>query len=789
MEKSEFFASLCRQTKVCSLAKALHLAKVSGYNSKVVAAIIQREDCVPLVMWALLEKAVYITQILKTIVKSSSFEEVSFKQLLWLFTKVKREGGTVYEALKIVSERKILDKFSFEDLLFFSEKIGYTDPVITNIGQKKSWQELDLESACSILRNNDSAAIAAIVIGKKNCPLERALNILHYHKNPTEIFGAIIARNDFKLSLIFELLEEPIWGKSEDVIMQNIHEIVARPDCSITRAYKLLKRAKKYNQEAFLGATMALIQKDKLPFFKAIDLMMNIDCHKEAVVSFELRRDFNLEHRVALVETMEGCVSRIYEKHNEPSYDNFDLEKIIEKGDWINPTLYEALSLNKKLPSLFTPLQIISQRDDWKALSFNEAVKLASETGSEIDVKGLIIAQKDCSLDQALSLAKFDKAKETVYDSRLLSVIIGKGIASFEDCLKFLKQSNDQLFTVASIVEKMEVSLEEMIKLKKNGFDNLANLDSAICKSRDWETISFDKAFDFLKITYKEPLGVIVKREDWKNLPFESAYNFLNGVNWKSDSFVVVPSLISKQDCPLKTSLELFSLLDSKLDHRKTLISITSRLDNSLEEALELSKETYYGSFGGIVLRSDWKELPLEKVYEYIEKYPSNDLIMSLMEREDWKNLPFETVVAKTPKLEGYYFSLYLGLIISNEKQPLIKALSLIKENKYDSILASNLVSRSDCSLELASNVFRETDHSASMVKAISNRSDFNNLSIEEALEFAKKTSSGFYSLIVEREDWKTIPLEKSLSLAEKHDYNNSIMISFFSHKDWSQAS
>lgn len=790
MEKKEFFASLCRQVKACSLKRAMGLAESNGYNSNIVAAIIERSDCSLLYMWMLLEKTPHVLPIINVVVKSKNFKEVSFKQLLWLFSKIKQEGSEsrfcTYDTLEIIDERKILNKFSFEELLHLSEIANYPDPVVKNIGRKKSWQELDLKAALRILDRTDSSSVATIVINRKDCSLERALEIFHKRRYPEENFEAIIARKDFKLDLIFAQMEKPLWGEIEDVIMQNVYSIISRKDCSITLAYELLERARNYDHESFSGATMALIQKNNLPFAKALEFMKGIECHKEAIISFESRKDFTLEKRVELIQTMEECIPAIYESGNEPHYDTFDLERVIEKGDWLSPTLKELLIFNRRL-NLCSPLRIISERADWKILSFAEAVKLAAETGNQVRVKCLIIRDKECSLSEALTLARFDKAVEDIYDANLLSAIIHKGIASLEESLEFLKHSNDPLWTVATLVEQTVVPLEEMVKLFRDGFSNLANLCSAISKSQDWKTIPLEKAFDFLqeKYMYKEPLMVIVGREDWQALPFQTAYDLLSKINWSGYYYIVIPSLTAKPDCPLKTALELINLLDQKQDIRKALYPVTSRLDNPLEEALKLSQQAYYGSFGGIIIRQDWKDVSLDKVCQYIEQYQDHDLVVSLAERADWQTLSFKEAVERLLGLDEYYRFIYLGLIISNEKYSLEESLSIVKEHKYEHMLAHKIIRRSDCSLNLASEVFKKADFSSSMYNAMLSRDDWKNMSLFEAFEFAKNTSVGFYSVIIEREDWKALSLTKSLQFAEKSNYNDSVMISIASRKNW----
>ena len=791
MEKKDFFASLCLQVKACSLKRAIGLAESNEYNPDIVAAIIERGDCSFLYLWMLLEKTPRVLPIIKTIVKSKNFKEVSFKQLLWLYNRVKQEGGEsrfcTYDTLEILDERKILNKFSFEELLHFSETADYPEPLVKNIGRKKSWQELDSKSALRILDRTDSSSVATIVINRKDCSLERALEIFHKRRYPEETFEAIITRKDFKLDLIFAKMEKPLWGETEDVIMQNVYSIISRRDCSITLAYELLERARRYDHESFSGATMALIQKNNLPFAKALELMKGIECHKEAIISFESRKDFTLQRRVELVDTMEECIPIIYESGNEPHYDSFDLERVVEKGDWLSPTLKELLIFNKRL-NLCSPLRIISERADWKALSFAEAVKLATETGNQVRVKCLIIRDKECSLSEALTLARFDKAVKDVYNYNLLSVIISKGIASLEESLEFLKQSNDPVSTVATLIGETVVPLEEMVKLFRDGFSNLANLCSAISRSEDWKTISLEKAFDFLQEEdiYKDPLGVIVGREDWQALPFQTAYDLLSKIDWSGYYYIVIPSLTAKPDCPLETALELINLLGPEKDTRKALYPVTSRLDNPLEDALKLSQQAYYGSFDGIIVRQDWKDLSLDKVCQYIEQYQDHDLVVSLVERADWQALSFKEAVEKLIGLDEYCRLIYLGLVIGNEKYSLEESLDILKEHKYQHMLAHKIIRRSDCSLVLASEIFKKADFSSSsMYDAMLSRDDWKNMSLADAFEFTKNTAVGFYSVIIEREDWKTLSLAKSLQFAEQSDYNDSVMISINSRKDW----
>ncbi|MHB8843033.1 MAG: hypothetical protein ACYC56_14805, partial [Candidatus Aquicultor sp.] len=587
MEKEKFFKALCSQTKFCTMSKALSFAAQSDYDLDVVSAIFSREDCLFPHMWILLTKVPHVLPVLEVAVKNKDFKKISFEQFYSLFVRARKEEGKnsyyVYNALTILADRKILNKFSVEELFIFSDRLGYMGPVMSCLGRKKQWQELPFDSAFDVLERKDShynPSLAKIVIGKQNCSLKKALEIFHDSRSPEEVFEAIIDRHNFKLDAIFHNLREPKWGKLEDVIMWNVNAIIARKDCSLKRSYELLEKAKQYDLDSFRYAAMALIAKDNLPFKKAIKLMKEISCTKQAISSFEKRKDFTLERRRELIRAMNESIPAIYEGGDTPDYDHYDLEEIIKKGDWITPPLHDALSLFSKMQHFDSSLQTISERPDWKKLSLNKAIKLAAETGNHTDVLQLIIATKKCPLAKALELALIPNSD--LYDSHLLRTIIAEGIASYEESLEILQKSNDPMYTVTIMVEQTKVPLSGMINLFRNGFSQLGNLSSAISKHEEWATIPLATAFDYLPDSYMEPINVIVAREDWQALPFAEAFNLLKTIKWESHAYWVVPSLTKKVDCPLKSAYELIGLLDPSNDIREAVYPVMSMLDNPL---------------------------------------------------------------------------------------------------------------------------------------------------------------------------------------------------------------
>jgi len=804
MEKKDFFSALCRQVKFCPLEKALLLAEKCGYEPVVVSAIIERPGCSFSRLWELLQKTSRVFPIMKSVAMSGNFRKISFVQFLSLFARAKKEGGNnpycIYDFLEIADQRKILNKFSVEQLLDFSNKIGYLWPVINNIGRKKSWKELEFDFVFDILQQRGGiydSNLARIVISRKDCCFEKAMEILISSDEPSDVLSAIIGRKDFKIDRILRELEMQINKKLanhernivsfEALIAWNAELIISRKDCSISRAYEILEITKKVDKGSFESAVMALIKKNNLSFNKTLDLMKLIDCTKMAIPSFEKRKDFVLERRIELIETMQASVSDIYAKRKEPDFDHFNLNKIIVNGDWVTPSLYEVLNLNKRVSYFDSPLKIISERKDWKKLSLSQAIKLAARTGNQNSVLQLIINQKKCPLEKALELAKLKNPDVDFYDSHLLQTIIEKGLPTHKESLDILAKSDDSFCTASVIVERKDtIPLDGMVNLYRNGFSNLANLSSAAAKHDDWKTISLEKVFDYLKdITYDGPLSVIVQREDWKTLPFQTAYDYLNSIDWSRHYQIVIPSLTAKKDCPLDSALKLLNLLEHERDNRDAIMPVTQRLDYPLEDALELAKSSYYECFKGIVLRKDWQELSLTKVFEYIEKYPNHSMLDYLSEREDWRALPIEEALKKLVGLESYYRLLYLGLIVRQETYPFEKSLLIVEKYQYDHLISNQIIRRGDCSLDQASIIFKKADSSASMFKAIASRDDWNKLPLKEALDFAKKTAPGFYSLIVEREDWKALSLAKSLKFADKYDYNNWLIESIARRKDW----
>ncbi len=796
MEKLKFFHVLCRKTKVCSMVKAMSLAEQSGYDLELVDNIFKREDCKFPQIWILLTKVSHVLPILENAVKNKHFKGISFQQFCTLFVRARKEENEnsykVYHLLRILDEQKILNKFSIAELFTFSYMVGYLRPVMDCISRKKAWKEMSFESAHELIENRGKdlryyVELARLLVGRSDCPEEILLSTFKKSRFPEEIFEVMVMRQNLKLSFILDKQHEPEDANFDEMVAANSYFIIPRRDCSIKKSYEILKKAEEYEWETFLYATMALIEKDELSFDKAIKLMEGINCNKQAISSFEKRKDFTLARRVELVLVMNEAIPGIYKGGNEPHYDHYDLEQILKKGDWLTPSLHDALTLHNKVSWLGVSLPIISGRKDWKKLSLTKALKLAAETGNKTDVLQLIITTKKCPLPKALELAKFPKGN--LYDSYLLRTIVHEGISSCEESLDIIKKSNDPTYTIAVLVEqtKTKVPLSAMVDLSKNGFSYLGNLTSAINKHEDWTTVPLVDAFDYLPESYMEPLQVIVARDDWQALPFVEAYDLLKTVKWQSQAYWVVPSLTKKVDCPLTSAYELLGLLDSTNDIRVAVFPVTSRLDNPLEDALELAKKTYHGSFGGIVVRQDWKDLPLVKVLEYIKQYPDSTLIESLVERVDWQALSFDAAVELLTTIDSYHRAIYLGLIIRQENKPLEQVLTFLAEHNYEHLLAHQAIRRGDCSMDLASEIFRKADFSSSMFTAVTEKEAWKNLSLKDAFDFAKKTAPGFYSSITEREDWKSLSTSKSLEFARKNDYspwiNNSIVIKLANKK------
>lgn len=805
MEKNKFFVELCRRETVCSMKKAMLLAARSDYDPELVKVIIERKDCSFPCLWELLSKTQDILWAIKSAAKNDSFKEISYNQFLSLFVGSKKQRSRYHydasAALKIIAERKILNKFSGEQLLSFSKEFGYEYPIISNLGRKDYWKKMSKDSAFGILKETYfnfryNECLASIFIERKDCGLREALEILKHVDDSSDIFSSIVGRKDFELSDILSNLKNVMGDNikeysSNDIILRNFEQIVARPDCSLTLAYELLEIARKYGKEYgreySVSPVMALIERRDVPFNKALALMEEIECHQDAIASFEKRTDFDLGKRIRLVKVMDRLASVIYERGEEPKFSTNDQNKIIANGDWISLPLRDALRLCQSSGVFFTPLRIISERKDWEALSLSQAIELAAERGNRKHISKLILATKNCPLDKALELAKSRKGKSGFYDAELASLIIRLKISSWEESLQILEKSDDPFWTASVLVERKDVSLRTMVDLLTNGFSDLCNVFNAASKHEDWKTIPLEEAFDFLSKFdfFQDALFTITAREDWRALPFQAANNFLNKIDWSRNPWPIIWSLTEKEDCPLELALKFVGLLDPKSDIRQAVIPVIARLDNPLEEALELAKNSCYGAFQGITLRKDWKELTLSQVYQYLQKYPDHDLINSLAERDDWKALTMEEAEKELFSEELYARLLYLGLVVRQETHSLEEVLSILEKNKYDSTISNQFIRRSDCPLELVSVVFRKSDFSATMFQAISKNERWINLSLEEACEFAKKTSLGLFSLIAGREDWKALSLAKVLRFVEKYDYNPGIIQSIFGRADW----
>lgn len=781
MEKKQFFQNVCRRTAVCSINKAKSLAKQSNYDADIVADIVSREDCSFPDMLELLTKTNSLSLPLSQAVKNKNFKKISFEQLGVLLIKASKEKSdydySIGQILLALDEQKILNQFSLEELLALGIEIGYSRPIIDCISRKKSWQEMSFEKAFKLLERCNlyyHQQLAILLTLRRDCPQEKILSFLKdWRHSVCGIFEAMVANSSLSLSFILkepkelEGITDMTW---EELIIACSYDIIPRHDCSIAQAQEILEKTKNYDGEVYNYAVMALMGKSNFSFKKALKLMSEIRYSKDAVPYFEKRSDFTLERRIELIHTMSEAIPEIYMGGDEPNFDRYDLNKIIEKGDWATRPLAEALKLYN-VSRFSSSLKTISERADWKKLSLDAALKLAVENGNDSEVLQMIITSKKCSLKRALKLAEIPNSD--LYDIHFLRTIIMAGLASGQKALELVKKSQDPSYTVAILVEPAKISLSEMMNLHRNGFSNLINLTSAISKHEDWKTIDLPTAFDYLRDNYKTPLSdVIINREDWQVLPFVEAEKLLQMIDWKSCAYQVVPSLTKKPDCPLKKAKELLKELDPKRDIRQAIFPIVSRLDNSLNDALELSQNSYYGSFEGIVVRQDWKDLPLLEVFRYIERYQKHILVGSLAERTDWLALPFEEAFSYLPKIDSYARAVYVGLIIKNENNPLDKILFFLEVNKYEHLLAHQAIRRQDCSLDIASEIFRKSDGSYSMVEAVCAREDWQNLPLEEKFNFAKKTGLGLYSPILETEDWQNLSVSKSLKIAESHDYN-----------------
>lgn len=779
MERDTFFEVLCRKPKVCDMKKAMFLAAESNYDFEVLNAIFKREDCQFPHLWELLNKVQYITPVLKNAVKNKNFRKISFKELNSLLLRRQKEmenyrGYEVHNILSDLNKQKSLDKFSIEELFCFGEKFGYWSSITDSINRKRAWQEMDFETVHRLLICKGLSyhqELQDLMIRHRGCPQELVRSIFYNARSPEEIFRTIVTLQRLPLDFVLDKTHALSIKNFDEMISLSSYLIIARSDCSITLAQEILEKARNYHSEIFSCAAVALIGKSNFSFKKALKLMREIDCTSEAISSFEKRKDFTLEKRIELSYFMNESIPEIYESGNEPHYDRSDEEEMLKVDDWKTRPLAEVLRLHHQISHFSCVLKIIAERSDWKKLSFNQAIKLAAESGNNASLLNLIIKTKRCSQAQALAIAKLPNCE--LHDARLLDTIIKEGIASPKETLELVEKSDNPQYTVAAIADYQKASLADMVSLSRSGFSNLLNLRSAISKHEDWKTIPLATAFDFLKDQYKDPLQVIIAREDWQALPFAEAEKLLKTIKWDTQTHCIVPSLTVKSDCPLDKANELVNMLDPSRDIRKAIYPVVSRLDNPLDDALELAKRSYYGSFEGITVRSDWQTLPLVKAVEYIEKHRDHKLVESLAKREDWQALSFEEAIQLLDGKNDYCHLLYLGLVLHQSNKPLDKVLAFLKEHNYSHFLSREVTNRSDCSLDLASEIFRKTELNYNMCSSITEREDWPQLSLKDALNFAKKTGVGFYSIIVEkREDWQNLSVAKSLKLAKQHDYN-----------------
>lgn len=363
--------------------------------------------------------------------------------------------------------------------------------------------------------------------------------------------GKIMEREDWK-NLSYEA--SLVLAKDVDYKYEVTSLILDRPYFNFRKSLKLLKKTN--HERHHWWVLSAIVETSGCTFNQALSLLKycsNNNDLSSILIKIAENSNFSLMQvsQIMLNGYMHqmNIVSAVY-KHQgwalEPLGDVFKL-------------------LGKKIMYVEKTVLMITQRDDWKKLSFQGAQKYLAIGGINQDslyfehFLPTLLIKKDCSGKTAISLiAKIDFGKE------------------------FAKK------LAASVIVKKDITLEVALGIAEK---TLFGVFDQVVKRDDWQKISKKQFFVYLKKYKKISLyNSVAERDDWKKLSFHEALLFVDATSMDHFRYADYLALvISLKPCSLDQAIELAK----QNNYAKSIImAIILRNDCSLEKAVELATES-----------------------------------------------------------------------------------------------------------------------------------------------------------------------------------------------------
>lgn len=214
---------------------------------------------------------------------------------------------------------------------------------------------------------------------------------------------------------------------------------------------------------------------------------------------------------------------------------------------------------------------------------------------------------------------------------------------------------------------------------------------------------------------------LFLSRKDWKNIEIGGAVLITTlKLSWCVD---IVLSVVSRSDCPVEDAICL------------TLKNNDCRISDM------------------VFSTNVWKEISFQKLIELAEKSGWNYRAINIIaSKDEWKKMSFE------------------------------HATELVKKSKFALSVVCQFVLRDDCSLERAIELAKLKDLNLYIAEAITSRSDWKNLPLDEAVEMFQLSDKNsdwnnhfIYSAIL-RDDCS---LEKAITLAKMTSSSDGAVFDF----------
>lgn len=797
--------SFCEAEELCNLQEAFDIARKFN-SSEINAAIIRREDLSYIELVKFLEEIKLDWTTRGAISQRKDLKEFSYKMLCSFSVEEEIEGGRESiiprikyhyseQILKIILENNFLNKFSLIEIIDYARKTDYNLDVLQTLKNNIQWQQKSFEEKCAIVsEHNHNAPLTKLVIESSGCSLSEAIKLLKETDDSVWVSYAIIKRPDFSTIALLEELPKAFQDLEE--YFGSMGSIIEKDDCTPSQALTILEHIIKDGPEKhdIAEAASALIKKPNVSFEKALEVAEILDYNRNILMAFEDRTDFSLEQRYILMSAMSAHVPYMYmEKGEEPSYDSFDYTWLIQRGDWSKGTLEEMFSIGQD-GSAYSK---IMEREDWKNLSYEDSLVLAKSLDYRDDVLSLILKRSYFDFAQSLDLLR--KIGRKSYDLWVLCSIVETSGCTFEEALSLLayRQEHDACSSVAiSIAQNPNFTLMQVANLMLKGYMNQGNIIGAVYNHRGWGSEPLKDIFKLLgkSIMYtSETVAKITAREDWKKLSFDQAQKLLaiGKITKDSRNFIsFLPTLLSKEGCSENDALEfLKSLETSGSGFSKEIGNAVIRKTNvSLPTALEIAKNTYFGTYSELVKREDWKKLTKDDFLGYIKQYENPiGLCYSIVDREDWKKLSFDQAVNFIDKdsMNHFRYADYLALVIRHKPCSVDQALRLAEINKYAESIVEAIIRRRDCSLEKALEVAQEANDCSNLLRLILKQDYWKSVSLDNAIEISRRdfknalrvrTDVLFLNGISKLESWLGLSNFQKLSMLNKSEYTKAIL-------------